>query len=308
MHQVVWEMVGQMEFALSTGYGRMIIDPMPNGLVLYRSHIEITKPAELIIQGDDANRFIGTQLFLMGHGDMILSNGEQQQCTPDHAILLRADQSPTKMQFHRPQMLRHIGVSKLLTNYRAEYDTQQGGAPSPLIDMDQPVNAIQRTATPKALRNIAATLGQSKSTATTEAMMLHAQALLFFSTVLQAFEDTPQTTPDMLEKWEIDAVNTVREKLDDTPLADVDITRLSELTHMPSEHLERCFRAITGHSMPEYVQILKLNTAQTMLLNSNAMIKQISFDLGYDYVGNFSRAYQKFFGESPSRTRQRISS
>ncbi|MGB0844424.1 MAG: helix-turn-helix transcriptional regulator [Alphaproteobacteria bacterium] len=305
MQQVVWEMVGQTEFALNVGYGRMKVDLLPNGLSLYRSHIEITEPIELVIHGDDKNQFIGTQFFLMGNGEMELSNGDTQHCTPDHAILLRADQSPTKIRFLQPQILRHIGVSKLVANYNADFQGRTGGVPAPFSRSDQTVNTIQRTTASTELRGLAATLSRFKTETATDEMALYGQSLLFFSTVLRAFELTPPTLASELESWEIDAIQAVKEKFDFNPKHTIDLAGLSSGAGMTPTRFEKTFRAHTGNSVPEYVQNLRLNAAQNLLLTSNTLVKEIAHEFGYGHVSNFSRAYQKFFGESPTETRHR---
>jgi two-component system response regulator YesN len=72
------------------------------------------------------------------------------------------------------------------------------------------------------------------------------------------------------------------------------------------EHLARTFRRLTGETVFGYLQSLRLDDAKTLLLGSELTIAEVAATTGFTSLALFSRTFQKRFGQSPRRYRQRI--
>jgi AraC family transcriptional regulator, ethanolamine operon transcriptional activator len=87
--------------------------------------------------------------------------------------------------------------------------------------------------------------------------------------------------------------------------------RLSELcrhAHVQARSLEYGFREITGLSPISYIKSLRLNAVRRRLSRTDAAehsISEIALDHGFWHLGQFAADYRKFFGETPTSTRQR---
>lgn len=87
--------------------------------------------------------------------------------------------------------------------------------------------------------------------------------------------------------------------------------RLSGLcshVHMQPRSLEYGFRSVTGLSPMAYVKSLRLNAVRRTLLTSQTggrSISEIALDHGFWHLSQFAMDYRKFFGETPTTTRQR---
>lgn len=87
--------------------------------------------------------------------------------------------------------------------------------------------------------------------------------------------------------------------------------RLSELcrhAHVQARCLEYGFRETTGLSPIAYIKSLRLNGVRKSLLRRDVRersISEIALDQGFWHLSQFSVDYRKFFGETPSATRQR---
>jgi AraC-like DNA-binding protein len=73
-----------------------------------------------------------------------------------------------------------------------------------------------------------------------------------------------------------------------------------------AEHLARTFRRLTGETVFGYLQSLRLDDAKSLLVGSELTIAEVSAATGFTSLALFSRTFQKRFGLSPRRYRQRI--
>jgi AraC family ethanolamine operon transcriptional activator len=83
------------------------------------------------------------------------------------------------------------------------------------------------------------------------------------------------------------------------------IGRLSQITGLSSRTLQRIFNDQTGISPPHYLKYRRLNGARRKLRETHtdsALVSQIAYQFGFNHLGQFSRDYQKLFGELPSHT------
>ena len=77
----------------------------------------------------------------------------------------------------------------------------------------------------------------------------------------------------------------------------------AEQLHLSSNYFGDLIKKETGKSAQEYIQQKTMNTAKTMLADSNKTISEIAYDLGYQYPQYFSRAFKKIVGYTPNEYR-----
>ncbi len=82
------------------------------------------------------------------------------------------------------------------------------------------------------------------------------------------------------------------------------IERLAEQHKINSNRLNWIYKQHTGNSVADFIRNERLIAAHKLLLETTQPIKHVALQVGYQHVGNFSRAYKKKFGEAPSRTQQ----
>lgn len=68
--------------------------------------------------------------------------------------------------------------------------------------------------------------------------------------------------------------------------------------------LRRAIRAETGLAAKAYLLGVRMEIAQSMLVDSDARVAQIAHRCGYDDPGYFSRAFTEYVGLSPTRFRE----
>ncbi len=73
-------------------------------------------------------------------------------------------------------------------------------------------------------------------------------------------------------------------------------------------HFCKVFKKTTGLRFTEYVARIRLEDAKAELLNPNRRISEIAYDVGFQSLTQFNRAFKRIFGQSPTEFRADISS
>lgn len=71
-------------------------------------------------------------------------------------------------------------------------------------------------------------------------------------------------------------------------------------------HFCKVFHNATGLTFTDYVARVRLEDARTRLVNPNRRISEIAYDVGFQSITQFNRAFQRIFGQSPSEYRAQL--
>ncbi len=69
-------------------------------------------------------------------------------------------------------------------------------------------------------------------------------------------------------------------------------------------HFCRCFKEITGSTVVTYLNDLKINYAQSQLLNTDASITDIATECGFSDISYFTKTFKKHLGVLPSKVQR----
>jgi AraC-like DNA-binding protein len=82
------------------------------------------------------------------------------------------------------------------------------------------------------------------------------------------------------------------------------IKELAAIENYSSRYYSEWFINITGMTLENYIQKLRLKEAKYLLMNSNLSILQIALQVGYKYQSSLNALFKKFEGKSPSYFRK----
>lgn len=82
------------------------------------------------------------------------------------------------------------------------------------------------------------------------------------------------------------------------------IEEISKSIGMNSQKLKQGFKKHYGTTIFGYITRLRMEKAKSLLLDSDLEVKKIASDVSYRHVSNFSYAFKKYFGHSPSTVRE----
>lgn len=115
-----------------------------------------------------------------------------------------------------------------------------------------------------------------------------------------AVESEPEDTGNRLSRADIDLLGDIKTYLD---LHFLDVGSLQQLTRkfcINSFKLKHGFKQLFSHSVMKYVDQHKMNYARSILQQRLADPTDVADKLGYKHYNNFSTAFKKRFGYSPS--------
>lgn len=102
-----------------------------------------------------------------------------------------------------------------------------------------------------------------------------------------------------------DAIHHVEVLLSAHPLKPWSLSELGEHAGLSAFHLCRAFRALTGHTIHQYRQQLRLRAALHSVRSERASLIDIAFEYGFCSHSHFTSAFRREFGVSPSAIRGR---
>ena len=83
----------------------------------------------------------------------------------------------------------------------------------------------------------------------------------------------------------------------------IEVQELADMCHMSYSHFARIFRENYGKSCKEYIQYIRMNKAQDLLLNSDFDLDYIAQETGFYDCSHFIRQYKKWRGITPKQER-----
>ncbi len=100
-------------------------------------------------------------------------------------------------------------------------------------------------------------------------------------------------------------VNQIRKAFEENYGEKYTLKTLAEEYHISASHLSHLFKKITGKSLMEYLFACRLLAAKRLLATTNLSVGEIVESCGFSDDSNFSRAFHKRVGVSPSAFRKR---
>jgi AraC family transcriptional activator of pobA len=78
------------------------------------------------------------------------------------------------------------------------------------------------------------------------------------------------------------------------------LTECGKALNMSGRYLSDLLKLETGRSAKDHIHGYIIEKAKTLLLNSNASMSQVAYDLGFEYPQHFSKLFKSKTGISPS--------
>jgi AraC-like DNA-binding protein len=85
--------------------------------------------------------------------------------------------------------------------------------------------------------------------------------------------------------------------------SDLSLEELASLCHMSLSTFKRKFKDVYSQSPANYITKMKMQKAADSLMNKELRVSEIAYDLGYDSLTTFDRAFKAQMGKSPTEYR-----
>ena len=110
----------------------------------------------------------------------------------------------------------------------------------------------------------------------------------------------PGDTPTRLSRVDIDLMNDIKTYLDQHYLEVGSLQQITRKFYINDFKLKHGFKQLFSNSVMKYVDDHKMNYARTKLQQGRVDITDVADELGYKHYNNFSTAFKKRFGYSPT--------
>lgn len=87
---------------------------------------------------------------------------------------------------------------------------------------------------------------------------------------------------------------------------DISLSSLAGTFYISSYYLSHQFKSVTGYTVVQYIQMIRIKNAQYLLLNSDFKITRIAEIAGFSSFSQFNRVFHKFNGMSPSAYKSNV--
>lgn len=126
--------------------------------------------------------------------------------------------------------------------------------------------------------------------------------ILSVNALIEAEEGS--TSPDRgLTKRDIERMHEARKVLDANYITPPTIGVLARRIGVNEAKLMHAFKQLFGQTIFDYTQSLRMDQAKKLLEATELSITEIAFEVGYEYSSNFTTAFKRRFGITPSVAR-----
>jgi len=98
----------------------------------------------------------------------------------------------------------------------------------------------------------------------------------------------------------LDAINFIQTHL----TKDLTVSQLAKRANQNSDYFARQFKTVTGETPVNYIQSVRMERAQFLLITTNLTLTEIANATGYKDISYFSRVFSRKIGQTPGEYRK----
>lgn len=278
---------------------------LSNGLAIYRAELQTLENCEVTSTPTTDEPSILFSKYLVGDSVLQIDAENSIAQTEDVALIKRFDQASSIYRTAKGTTLRYVAV---LMPVRLLVDQIGRNVPpvleSFLSDRDDIRHVCTCTSNRK-IDSLATRLFLTTSTELTHELFANGQATLFVAEIVTALCGQQPHKDDAVLDWENHVFSDLKAYIDSNLHSALSRAFLAAKFDISESNLNRLFIKYTKRSYGDYVREKRMELAYTALQNPKLSIGEVAQSVGYNHVSNFSRAYRKRYGETPSRVLQR---
>ena len=89
---------------------------------------------------------------------------------------------------------------------------------------------------------------------------------------------------------------------------ELSLATVAHVVNMSATYFSQKFKEMTGINFVEYVTRTRVEKARNLLLNPNRRVSEVAFEVGFQSLSQFNRAFKKVVGEAPREYRAKLPS
>lgn len=100
------------------------------------------------------------------------------------------------------------------------------------------------------------------------------------------------------------AIERIMEYINDNYKKDISIENVADYVGLSYSYVRKVFKAETGRNILDYINMLRVNEAKRLLIETEISVVDIALSLGYNNDQSFSRFFKKYEGIAPGEFRR----
>ena len=128
--------------------------------------------------------------------------------------------------------------------------------------------------------------------------------LILFAVRCKKGENTTRKT-NIIQSEKHKKVHEIAEYINETYQEKISLTQISQEFYISKSYLSRIFKEVTGFTVHEYINIVRIKKAQYLLENTEFTITSVAEKVGYDSITYFEKIFKKYFEIPPLRYRKK---
>ena len=87
---------------------------------------------------------------------------------------------------------------------------------------------------------------------------------------------------------------------------ELSLATVAKAVNMSSYYFCKTFKKVTGLNFTDYLARVRIEKAKELLLNPNARVSEVVFDVGFQSITHFNRIFKRYVGKSPTEYRESL--
>lgn len=87
---------------------------------------------------------------------------------------------------------------------------------------------------------------------------------------------------------------------------DISLGDVAKAVNTSTFYFCKLFKKATGLNFTDYLSRVRIEKAKNLLLNPNARVSEVAYEVGFQSLTHFNRVFRKIVGESPTEYRHRL--
>jgi AraC-like DNA-binding protein/ligand-binding sensor protein len=100
------------------------------------------------------------------------------------------------------------------------------------------------------------------------------------------------------------AVSRAKLFIDEHQADDLSLSEVANAVNTSTFYFCKLFKKATGLHFTDYLSRVRIEKAKNLLLNPNARVSEVAYDVGFQSLTHFNRVFKRIAGESPSDYRR----
>jgi len=102
------------------------------------------------------------------------------------------------------------------------------------------------------------------------------------------------------------AITRAKEFINEHQADELSLISVANAANISTFYFCKMFKKATGLHFTEYLSRVRIEKAKNLLLNPNARITEIAYEVGFQSITHFNRVFKRVTGQSPSALREQL--